>query len=286
MRRMLVLGAAGMAGHVVSDYFSEQPDWTLIRSARTQVTPDTVILDVEDLSLAESRIREIRPDVVVNCIGVLVRESEEEPVRAVLLNSYLPHLLARLGCELGFRLVHLSTDCVFSGKAGGYEEGAFRDGDTFYARSKALGEVDSNGHLTIRTSIIGPELKTNGTGLLHWFLNQTGRIVGYKRVYWSGVTTRVLAESIRVLLEQEATGLIHLTMPERISKFDLLRLFAEVWERTDLVIDEDAGHVSDKSLVSTRRDIHLPIPSSYASMLRDLRAYMDIHPDWYAHYRA
>ena len=118
--------------------------------------------------------------VVINCIGLLNNTAEDNPELAVWFNSYFPHLLAAFGKKYDFKLIHISTDCVFSGKEGGYKEDSFKNGNGFYAQSKALGEVINNKDLTFRTSIIGPELKHNGIGLFHWFMNQENEISGFR----------------------------------------------------------------------------------------------------------
>ena len=171
MRKILILGAGGMAGHVMAEYLAQKPEYEIIRCARTAVTPDTILLDVTEFQKLEEILRDRRPDMVVNCVGMLVQASQERVDQAILINSYLPHFLSRLGKKYGFKLIHISTDCVFSGDRGGYAEDDFRDGDTPYARTKALGEVINDRDLTLRTSIIGPELKRDGTGLLHWFFD-------------------------------------------------------------------------------------------------------------------
>lgn len=151
-----------------------------------------------------------KPDVIINCIGALIKESEEHPDRAVFINSFFPHYLARLGNELNFKLIHLSTDCVFSGEKGDYSETDFKDGKDFYAQTKALGEIINGDHLTFRTSFIGPEMKERGTGLFHWFMTQNGKVYGYSRVYWTGITTLELAKAIDRAIEKNLKSLYHL----------------------------------------------------------------------------
>lgn len=284
MKRVLILGAGGMAGHVMAEYLSQKPGYEIIRCARSAVTPDTILLDVTAFAQVEKVVRARRPDIVVNCIGLLVQESHERLDYAILINSYLPHFLSRLGREYGFKLIHISTDCVFSGKRGGYLENDFRDGDTPYARTKALGEVINDVDLTLRTSFIGPELKPNGTGLLHWFLMQKKTVKGYTKAYWSGVTTIELAKVADHCICHGVAGLINLTMKEKISKYDLLVLFKDVWGRDDVVIELDDGFAYDKSLISSRHDLKFQLPPTYMTMLTELRDLMNQHRDWYRHY--
>ena len=139
--------------------------------------------------------------------------------------------MKRLADVVGAKLIHISTDCVFSGRQGMYADNDFRDADDIYGRSKALGEIFSDKDLTIRTSIIGPELKRYGEGLFHWFMSQRERVNGYTKVFWSGVTTLELAKAIEYSLDNDVTGLFQLSNGVRISKYDLLVLFNEIFKR-------------------------------------------------------
>jgi dTDP-4-dehydrorhamnose reductase len=215
---------------------------------------------------------------------MLVQASQDRVDRAILINSFLPHFLSRLGRECGFKLIHISTDCVFSGDCGGYSEDDFRDGDTPYARTKALGEVINDVDLTLRTSIIGPELKRDGTGLLHWFLMQKGTIKGYSKAYWSGVTTLELAKVANHCICHGVSGLVNVTTSEKITKFDLLVICQKVWSHGQVRILPDDTYTSDKSMVSRRTDLPFFLPSSYLAMLTELRNFMNKHRNWYRHY--
>ena len=129
-------------------------------------------------------------------------------------NSLLPHHLQSISEEIGAKLIHISTDCVFSGKTGSYTESSLRDADDVYGRTKALGEIISNQHLTIRTSIVGPELKINGEGLLHWFLTSTEKeLNGFSKVFWGGVTTVELAKAIEFAISHDINGVWNLCSP-------------------------------------------------------------------------
>ena len=286
MKRILILGAGGMAGHVMAEYLAQKPEYEIIRCARRAATPDTILLDVTEFSHVEDVLGEERPDIVINCVGMLIQTSRDRLHQAILINSYLPHFLSRLGIKLkyGFRLIHISTDCVFSGDRGGYAEDDFRDGDTPYARTKALGEVINDRDLTLRTSIIGPELKQNGTGLLHWFLMQKGEIKGFTSAYWSGVTTLELAKVVDDCIAHAITGLVNLTMNPKISKFDLLVECQKVWRHDQVNILADNGHACDKSLISSRNDLPIHLPPNYPAMLIELRDFMGQHRGWYRHY--
>lgn len=275
MKKILVLGVLGMAGHVMAEYLDSLDDYQVYGIARSDGRYVTKKIDVLDFTGVESYLNEIKPDVIINCIGMLVQQSKNDISTAILINSYLPHFLSELGNRLDYKLIHISTDCVFSGKEGQYKEGAFKDGDDNYARTKALGEVINDKDLTIRTSIIGPELKNNGTGLLDWFFKQSGEIKGYTRAYWSGVTTLELAKATHEMIKQNIAGLFQLCPENKISKYDLLGLFAKIWNKELTIVPFD-NHAVDKSLVCLREDFEY-YKLNYDSMLIELKQWIESH---------
>lgn len=283
MKKAVVLGCVGMAGHIMAEYLENTKEYQISGIAREPGRYVTAQLDVNDYSRLQRVLSEIKPDYVINCIGVLVNKSNNDIGTAIQVNSFLPHYLSRLGDTAGFKLIHISTDCVFSGKDGCYIESSVRDGDDNYARTKALGEVMNEKDLTIRTSIIGPELKINGTGLLDWFFKQDGAISGYSKAFWSGVTTLELAKATHELIKQKITGLYQLCPETKISKYDLLMLAAKVWDKKIIIVPSDKYEL-DKSLVCTRKDFKYVLPD-YEHMLVELRAWMDTHSDYYLHYK-
>ena len=211
-KKILLFGATGMAGHMAYYYLQCTGKYDLVNVVyRSQLTDDSIVVDVTDGDAVSRLVREVRPDFILNCIGVLIRGSREHPDNAILINAWFPHLLKKLSDEVGAKLIHISTDCVFSGKKGNYSETDFRDADDVYGRSKALGEIINDKDLTIRTSIIGPELKENGEGLFHWFMHQHGCVNGFQTAIWGGVTTLELAKAIDVAIDQGVTGLIQLS---------------------------------------------------------------------------
>ena len=278
-KKVVVLGVLGMAGHIMAKYLDVIDDYQVVGVARNQGRHVNKVLDIIDFKALETYLTELKPDIVINCIGVLVKQAKDNLTTAILINSYLPHFLSELGNKLNFKLIHISTDCVFSGKDGQYKEEAFKDGDDNYARTKALGEVINNRDLTIRTSIIGPELKSNGTGLLDWFLKQSIETKGYTQAYWSGVTTLELAKATDQFIKQNITGLYHLCPEQQISKYDLLGLFANVWGK-DTTITPYENYRVDKSLLCTRQDFTYD-KVDYVPMLNELKQWMDNHPTYY-----
>ena len=184
-KKILLFGATGMAGHMAYFYLSSLGRYEIVDVVfRTPLTDNSIIINVTDKNSVAKLVRKQCPDIILNCVGVLIKGSKEHPDNAIYINAYFPHQLKALADEVGAKLVHISTDCVFSGHKGNYTEMDFRDADDIYGRSKALGEVVNDKDLTLRTSIIGPELKTNGEGLFHWFMNQTGQVNGYQTAIW------------------------------------------------------------------------------------------------------
>ncbi|WP_168122155.1 SDR family oxidoreductase [Paenibacillus sp. HB172176] len=271
--KLLILGGMGMAGHMIVDYFTRQGHEVFYTRRELSEDPGSYLLDVADVPGLEELLRKLKPEVVINAAGLLNDQAALRLQETVWVNSYLPQLLHSIADKFGFKLVHISTDCVFSGKDGNYRESAKCDGTTVYAHSKSLGEVNAPGHLTIRTSIIGPELKKDGIGLFHWFMRQEDAISGYSHVYWNGVTTLELAKAIEWSLAEKVVGLAHLTGDHKISKLELLTLIKNVFLRNEVTLFPDACMHSDKSLVNTRIDFLYTSPT-YPNMLAELRDWM------------
>lgn len=263
-----------MAGHMIVDYLTSRGFDVAYTVRSENEDPRCSRLDVTDYQTVEQWLRSTKPDFVINATGLLNDRAAKNIREAVYVNSLFPHLLSGWGNQLGFRLIHISTDCVFSGRSGHYTEHSALDGLTVYAKTKALGEVVQPPHLTIRTSIIGPELKADGIGLFHWFMRQQGDMKGYRNVYWNGVTTLELAKAIEWTFTQRLSGLVHLAVQPKISKYDLLVLFREIFERNDLIIHPVNTVPSDKSLINTRQEFsYNPLP--YEVMLPQLKAWMN-----------
>lgn len=280
---VLLFGATGMAGHVIYYYLQSTGKYVVNNVVfRNKLTDDSIIVDVTDKEKVVQVIRKVRPQFIINCVGVLVKGAKEFPDQAIYINAYFPHLLKKTSDEVGAKLVHISTDCVFSGKKGNYTECDFRDADDIYGRSKALGEIINDKDLTIRTSIIGPELKTNGEGLFHWFMKQQGEINGFTSAYWGGVTTLELAKAIDVAIKQKWTGLVQLSNGTGITKYELLLLFKRIWDKKNIVIRPFANDKIDKSIArSDRFDYQVP---TYEEMLLEQYRWMDYYREMYVQY--
>lgn len=258
--RILVLGASGMLGNAVMGVFLKggQQVWGTIRRGSAGRFPEAVRdwivpgVDIENQDTLLKVVGDLRPDVVINCVGLIKQLAEaDDPLAVLPINAILPHRLARLCAAAGARLIHVSTDCVFDGAAGGYRETDAPTAKDLYGRSKLLGEVDYPNAITLRTSIIGRELGS-ANGLLDWFLAQDHGIRGFRRAIFSGLTTVELALVMRDLVvpAPNLRGIYHVSV-DPISKFDLLVLAAEVFGR-DIRIDPDESIVIDRSLNSDR----------------------------------
>lgn len=260
--RVLVLGASGMLGNAMFRVFSEVANNAVFGSMRSESArrhfPEALqqnILSGVDVENQDSLARlfgAVRPELVINCIGLVKQLAEsDDPVLTIPINSLLPHRLAALCRVAGARLVHISTDCVFSGEKGGYVEGDFPDADDLYGRTKLLGEVDYPHAITVRTSIIGHEL-AGSRSLVNWFLAQEGTVNGYTRATFSGLPTVVLAKVVRDVIAPRPAlhGLYHVAA-KPIAKFDLLRLVAEVYGKR-ITIEPNDALVIDRSLDAER----------------------------------
>ncbi len=269
---------------MVSMYLAATDRYSLSNLAHSiKAFPDWRTVNVEDRKSVSEAIWSFSPEVVVNCVGKLVKDSEKNSEAAAFVNGDFPHFLERLAGENNFRLIHLSTDCVFSGDRGGYTETDVKDGKGPYAQSKAMGEVINGRDLTIRTSIVGPELKAGATGLFHWLMTSRGTVKGYEKVFWNGVTTLELAKAIDAFISAGTTGLCHLASPEKISKHGLIKLMRDTWGRKEPQIVPEAGVVSDKTLVSTRSDLPYN-PRDYRTQFAELKAWVFSHKELYAPY--
>lgn len=260
--QVLVLGATGMLGNAVLRFFADSPGFAVQGSARSAAAlrhlpeplrPRVVTgVDVENHDQLALLLERTRPQVIVNCVGLVKQLVEaDDPLAALPINALLPHRLARLASLVGARLVHVSTDCVFAGTRGGYREADMPDAQDLYGRSKLLGEVDYPHAVTLRTSIIGHEL-TTAHGLVGWFLAQQGAVKGFTKAVFSGLPTVELARVIRdhVLPRPAMHGLYHVSVAP-IAKYDLLQLVAATYGKT-IEIQPDDRLVIDRSLDSTR----------------------------------
>jgi len=276
--KILILGSDGMLGHVVKMYFEEK-DYDVVCTTRRDEKSELYFNITNSVGEIERIIKRVKPDVVINCIGILNKVADEHKALAILINSYLPHYLDEISVENNFKLIHVSTDCVFDGKTGNYDEMSIPNETNMYGRSKALGEVINDRSVTLRTSIVGPDINENGIGLFKWFMEQEGEVGGYDRVLWTGITTIWFARCMEMAIENNLTGLHHCVNNDVISKYDLLVLFKKYFNK-DIVINHNPDVESKKTLIRTNKSFDFGIPS-YDDMIKDMREWVLNHKKVY-----
>jgi len=283
--KVLVLGSAGLIGHQIYNYLKDSDNYELYNiSYQNKIQDDTVLLDARNEQVFIDKITSISPKYIVNCIGILIDGSNADPENSIFLNSYMPHRLTRLADKINAKLIHISTDCVFSGdKKESYIETDEKDGRGVYAKTKGLGEIINDTHLTLRTSVVGPELKDDGEELFHWFMNQSSDISGYTKAIWSGVTTTELAKAVKWSIDNNITGLYHVTNNSSISKYDLLKLFQK-YTKKDINIEPFDGKNVDKNFIDTRLLMNYEIPS-YDQMISNMVDLIANNRELYSQYK-
>lgn len=282
--RFLVLGCNGMAGHLISLYLKEQGHFVEGVARKKSKYIKNVVGDVTDFEKLKRVVFNHNYDSVINCVGILNQFAEQKPSEAILLNSYLPHFLADITKNTGIQIIQMSTDCVFSGRRGKYTEDDVTDGVTYYDRTKAMGELDDKKNITLRNSIIGPDINENGIGFMNWFLKQKGSVLGYTQAIWTGQTTLQLAKTMEYAANNRCYGLYNAVPKSSISKYQLLVLINNTIRGNRIeVIPSDAVKV-DKSLVRTRKgNLDYTIPE-YDVMINELSEWMIEHKELYPQY--
>jgi len=254
MIRILVLGHRGMAGHMVYDYLSNKSEFEVISA-------DELLGSQFDLlnhsNMLEETLKVNPVDYIINCIGLLKKSCNEDPINAIRINSLFPHQLVKIADEIGAHVIHLSTDC-------------YMDNDV-YGRSKRAGEIDYFSHLTIRTSIIGPELKRDGEGLFEWFMRQDGEINGYTNVIWDGITTLELAKFIYfyIITDDKIYRIKNLRSAQKISKYNLLELIKQIYKKP-IHINRFNSIKEDKTANNDFMEYTIP---PYEQMIKELFKY-------------
>ncbi|PKL65052.1 MAG: NAD(P)-dependent oxidoreductase [Methanomicrobiales archaeon HGW-Methanomicrobiales-3] len=289
--KILILGATGMLGHKLMQVLSRQHTVTgTVRRNKSEISGHPIFstmnivgnVNVEKPESIYALIKTMHPDVIINCIGIVKQlPAARDPLQSITINSLFPHQLAVICQKNGTRLIHMSTDCVFSGKKGNYQETDQSDAEDLYGKTKYLGEVDYPGCLTIRTSIIGRELDTTH-GLIEWFFSQEGKTVpGYTHAIFSGLTTLALSEMIGHIIDHHpALRGVYQIASAPISKYDLLCLVKKTYGMNISVIPDNAV-VNDRSLSPEkfRTETNIKIPSweyMINQMHSDLTPYTEV----------
>ncbi|MCI9361691.1 MAG: SDR family oxidoreductase [Hungatella sp.] len=282
--KFLILGCNGMVGHMIALYLKEQ-GYEVDGFARKEFPfIKTITGDARNTKLLSEIIKKGNYRAVVNGIGILNKFAEQDHEAAVYLNSYFPQYLEKLTKETATQIIHISTDCVFSGSKGGYRESDFPDGELFYDRSKALGEIINSKDVTFRMSIIGPDTNKDGIGLINWFLQQREKVKGYKNALWTGQTTLQLAKTIENAAIQQVHGLYNMVPEKKISKYDMLKLFNRYLRREPIEIIPEENFMIDKSLIRTNFEMFSYMIPEYEQQIKELGEWMREHKDLYPHY--
>lgn len=268
---IFVLGCNGVVGHAVAAYFKEA-------GHEVQFAGEEMAYNVQQLKAVISS----QPDAIINCTAIVNQAAEEDKARAAYLNAYLPHLLESLTAGTNTVVVHRSTDCIFSGARGQYTLEDTPDAKSFYARTKAVGELINDKDITIRVSLIGPAQDEDDGSLLNWFLQQKGEVKGFANAIWTGLTTLEYAKTIEHLLSQKAHGIFQAAPKDSISKYELLKLFESHFPGNRTIVKVDNSRV-DKSLVPFWGDYVIQTPT-YEEQIVDMKHWIENHPDLYPLY--
>ncbi len=282
MTKILVLGSTGMAGHVITIYLHEKGYDVTAFTRKPFPYCKNIIGDVLDLNATTEIVMKGNYDFIINCIGLLNNECEINKSKAIYLNSFLPNYLADITTNLKTKIIHLSTDCVFSGNNAPYYENSIKDGLTMYDRTKSLGEINDYKNLTFRNSIIGPDMSVDGIGLFNWFMKQKNIVNGYNMVNWTGVTTLELAKAINFSINNNINGIYHLVNNISISKYSLISLIKNEF-KLSTIINETNTPISNKILISTRDDFKFKV-NNYDVMIREIKDWIYSHRYLYPHY--
>jgi len=261
--KILILGVTGMLGNAVFKVLSMQSThqvWATLRNVEMLSNFDDIEqgmlisdVDVLDSDRLQEVLKQVQPDVVINCVGLIKQlDNANEPLIVLPINALFPHQLANLCGKVGARLIHISTDCVFNGRKGLYKETDLSNAEDLYGKSKYIGELHNKSHaVTLRTSIIGHELNSNDS-LVDWFLSQNGAVNGYEKAIFSGLPTVELANVIKdfVITKPDLQGLFHVSA-EPIDKYSLLNLIADTYTKKINIIADDKLEI-DRSLNSDK----------------------------------
>lgn len=280
--KIIVLGAAGMLGHVAAIYLKEKYGPRVVASARNKTGIALIDEGLEEIDLSRFEdlkkfLESSKPCVVINCAAI--NDGRRDPEELRRINAELPQATASLLDQFkdGSRLIHISTDGVFEGNYGYYSEDDLADAEDPYGKSKLQGEVSRDPHLTVRTSIVGPD-PVKSRGLMNWFFSQSGEVKGFRHMLWSGVTTLELVRFIDHAVTQDISGLYHLG-GDCISKYDLLMELKKVFPRECVIIADDQKRLN-RCLVTKREEIFYTVPP-FSMMLQQLKLWMSEHPQIY-----
>jgi dTDP-4-dehydrorhamnose reductase len=259
--KVLVLGSSGMLGAAVASQLSKNPDLQVATTSRGQDNPNFVIRDVSEI---KELINSVRPDVIVNCVGVIkphINANDSRSIsKAISVNALFPHDLLEWSQEFGSRLIQIATDCVFDGRTGSYSETDLHCPTDVYGMTKSLGELPNSSALNLRCSIIGPSRYHNNS-LYEWVINspKNSKLSGFSNHTWNGVTTLVFAQIVEraITMINPISGTYHVVPADSVTKFQLLKHIAKLSGRSDLIIlEQDAETTINRKLVTNHQDIN------------------------------
>lgn len=283
MKKVIILGADGMIGHMITLYLSELKKYEIYDFCNTRkIRKKSYLIDIKNLEYLYEQINDSNPDIIINCIELVNHECDQDPMLASYINSFLPHYLVNKYKDTECKIIHLSTDCVFDGKKGSYEEDDDKTAGCIYGITKGLGEFNNNKDLTIRVSVIGPDIKDND-GLFNWFMKQEDAIDGYQDVWWNGLTNLELAKIIDIAIEKNVLGLYNVSSNQKINNLNLLNIMKNVFKKESINVYAETKNKLDRSLLSKRRDLNYEI-KSYDEIIKELYDWMMKHPKYYQRY--
>lgn len=294
MKRILILGGTGMLGHVLLRHLSNSQEYEVYGTTRSvsglskSFPPELAkrfrpeVVDADNFDSVIRTLASIQPDIVINCIGLIKQlPIASDPLSAITVNAQLPHRISLICRTAGARMIHISTDCVFNGVKGSYTENDTPSAEDLYGQTKYLGEVRYPHCVTLRTSIIGHELK-GSYGLIDWFLAQEGTIRGFTKAIYTGFPTKELARVISdyILPNEELSGLYHVSS-DPISKYELLKMVAERYDKR-ITIEPYDDFVLDRSIDSSRfRSLTGYVPPTWAELVDAMYCDYDANRIWY-----
>jgi len=288
--KLLVIGCNSVLGQVVSLYCSQHNNHVDgLDDEKSCLFDDREIFSLQiepsSMNAIESIIKSENYDAILNCAAMLIKDSEEYPERADFVNGVFPHYLEELTAGTNTVIVHRSTDCVFSGKKGNYSLNDIPDGSSPYARTKSKGEIVNDKDITIRTSLIGPDIDKQGTDLFNWFINQS-EVNGFANSIWTGITTIEYAKDALYLLNNKKHGLFQCVPDKPITKYELIMLFEKYFPR-NRVINRVENELVNKALKQEISGTGLHIPS-YEEQISEMKEFVTVQnalrPNIYAQY--
>lgn len=274
--KVVVYGGTTMAGHIIAEHLPNIGNYKIITINESEIFNDNNSFNTGKYVIKAN------VDVAINCIRCLVEECEQNISKANLYNNHFPKYLEQYYNDKKTKVIHLSTDCVFSGTKGNYSEGQKPDGNSVYAKTKALGEINNQKDVTIRTSYIGPNIGDSSEELFHWFIMQKNKSVsGYTKAFWNGLTTLELTKGIDKIIKMNIGGIYHLAPTTNLSKYQLLKLIKTTWKKEDISLHKDSSVSYNRTLVDSRKLIEI---NTYENMLIELFNFMSSRKQIYKQY--